>query len=162
MGIVWTAIELRRDNVRLRKTVLAIIASAFISPLVSADVSFRDINLVEGDFDSVYQFNKYMKRNNIELHEMFAECAAFFAVAQPIFEGMGEGESMHKKNIDLFLATEHFAGDDTLNMVKRKAIKYHQFFEKAVATNDGAYYGGRTGIAKGICDDAHLFAGAYK
>ena len=88
---------------KLRNTVLAVIASALITPIASADVSFRDINLVEGEFESVYQFNKYMQRNSIEMHEMFAECAAFFAVAQPIYESMGEGESMHKKNIDLFL-----------------------------------------------------------
>lgn len=147
---------------KLRKTVLAIIASAFITPMASADVSFRDINLVEGDFESVYEFNKYMQRNNIEMHEMFAECAAFFAVAQPIYENMGEGESVHKKNIDLFLATQHFAGDETLSIVKRKATKYHQFFERAVAENNGKYYGGRTGIAKGVCDDAHIFTGSYK
>lgn len=147
---------------KLRNTVFAIIASAFITPIASADVSFRDINLVEGDFESVYEFNKYMQRNNIEMHEMFAECAAFFAVAQPIYENMGEGESVHKKNIDLYLATQHFAGDNTLSMVKRKATKYHQFFERAMAENNGAYYGRRTGIAKGVCDDAHIFAGAYK
>tara|TARA_Y100000296_G_scaffold12712_1_gene14743 strand:+ start:1468 stop:1914 length:447 start_codon:yes stop_codon:yes gene_type:complete len=148
--------------VKLRNTVVAVIASALITPIASADVSFRDINLVEGEFESVYQFNKYMQRNNIEMHEMFAECAAFFAVAQPIYESMGEGESMHKKNIDLFLATQHFAGDETLSIVKRKATKYHQFFDRAVADNNGKYYGGRTGIAKGVCDDAHIFASAYK
>ena len=147
---------------KLRNTVVAVIASALITPIASADVSFRDINLVEGEFESVYQFNKYMQRNYIELHEMFAECAAFFAVAQPIYESMGEGESMHKKNIDLFLATQHFAGDETLSIVKRKATKYHQFFDRAVADNNGKYYGGRTGIAKGVCDDAHIFASAYK
>ena len=147
---------------KLRNTVVAVIASALITPIASADVSFRDINLVEGEFESVYQFNKYMQRNKIEMHEMFAECAAFFAVAQPIYESMGEGESMHKKNIDLFLATQHFAGDETLSIVKRKATKYHQFFDRAVADNNGKYYGGRTGIAKGVCDDAHIFASAYK
>ena len=128
---------------KLRNTVVAVIASALITPIASADVSFRDINLVEGEFESVYQFNKYMQRNNI-------------------YESMGEGESMHKKNIDLFLATQHFAGDETLSIVKRKATKYHQFFDRAVADNNGKYYGGRTGIAKGVCDDAHIFASAYK
>ena len=150
---------------KCKKTLCTIIASALMIPfasIASDNVSFRDINLVEGDFDSVYQFNKYMQRNDIKMHEMFAECAAFFAVAQPIYENMGEGESVHKKNIDLFLATQHFAGDETLSIVKRKATKYHQFFDRAVADNNGKYYGGRTGIAKGVCDDAHIFAVAYK
>lgn len=144
----------------LKRTSIKLLSSLLLFSTVSVsaeDLSFRSLNLVDNEFSTTTEFWNHVKNNQIQAHEIIAECASYIAVVNPIIQQ--GGADLHDMNVRLFMMLVNYGVEETkaMSIVEEKAGKYrkllHNSYEKQDATIIHKFSNGIT-----ICKDFYTYA----